>query len=221
MALLLSTVLPSTYGAAWAASDLVSTRYAPTELNFAIALLGIMVTAMVAIQYPKERIGQLPGSALLVLLSIHIFFGWLLGVYNAVWWVWVGVISGCGAIAKVRSVELGMMGLRSFILAGVVAIAMLVASLGFFANMPLFQPLVRSLALGLAIAAAWFWAVGGARFRMESMGVEPWGQSATPKEMQIVRTIVGVSWEGLWLGWLLDTFFIPQWGELINQMLAR
>jgi len=68
-----------------------------------------------------------------------------------------------------------------------------------------------ALALALASSVAWFWAVGGARFRMEALGFD---------EYQTFWTLVIFSWEGLWLGWLIDTFLLPNFGIWLIQFLA-
>lgn len=175
----------------------------PSELRLVlIVMLGIMLIGFFVVRFPKESVKRLPFSSLVILVVIHILFGWLLSVYSAFWWVWLGVIAGCGAIATVLSIDLGMLGLRVLILAGVSAIVSLVA------NASVGQT-ATPLALGLAIAGCWLWAIGGARFRMESNGVE---------RSQVGWTIVLISWEGLWLGWLLNTVLESQW-NFINQVL--
>jgi hypothetical protein len=167
-------------------------------------MLGIIVTGMIVMRFSKESVRRLPVSSLIILLVMHILFGWLLSVYSAFWWVWLGVIVGCGAIARVLSVDLGMIGLRALIPAGIAAIV------GFVANDAAIEHIAEAMALGLSMAGAWLWAVGGARFRMESNGLE---------RSQAGWAIVLVSWDGLWLGWLLYTVLISHW-TFINQLLT-
>ncbi len=176
----------------------------PSELRLVlVVMLGIMLTGFFVMRFSKESVRRLPFSSLVILLVIHILFGWLLSVYSAFWWIWLGAIVGCGAIATVLSIDLGMLGLRVLILAGVTAIVSLVADASV-------RQTATPIALGLAIAGCWLWAVGGARFRMESNGVE---------RSQVGWTIIFVCWEGLWLGWLLNTVLESNW-NLINQVLT-
>ncbi len=132
-------------------------------------------------------------------------FVWLVaGVYNMPWYIWLLVGLATAGVSAVISYELGVIGLRALAVGGIVAIvgAIVGASVGRVA---------AALALALASSVAWFWAVGGARFRMEALGFD---------EYQTFWTLVIFSWEGLWLGWVIDTFLLPNFGIWLIQFLA-
>lgn len=204
----LASILPMEMSAL-AAMQRANARYAPAGLDVAIAVLGIILTGIVAIRFPKDVLKRLPFSALVILFTLYALLGWLLGIHNLFWFIWVAIIVGSVAVAVVRSLELGMIGLRVLILAGIAEIVSLVATTAL--KQIAVGQIAKALAMSLALAGAWLWSVGGTRFRMESIGLE---------RSHIAWTIIFVSWEGLWFGWVIDTFLAPHWGEFVNQILT-
>lgn len=176
----------------------------PTVADFVIAAIAFLATAVLIGLVPRTIFKRLPWSALLVLMLPHGLFGWLLGVYNLPWFGWLFAIFGTLMVAAVMSYELGVVGVRLLITALIAgAIALAVGST--------VGRVAEALALALALAVAWFWAVGGARFRLEAQGFDP---------VQSLWILAIVSWEGLWLGWMVDTFLLPKFGPWLIQFLT-
>lgn len=171
-------------------------------LEAAIAGLGITLLLIVLFRAPKGIFRLLPYSGLMILLVLYSLFGWALKIYSLAWWAWVGVIGMAAAIALLPSVELGMLGLRSMILAGFAALAMFYP--------PLFL-IAKWVSLGLATLTAWTWAIGSARYRMNSVGIE---------RSHAIWIIAIVSWAGLWIGWLVESAIAPQLGDWIRQNIV-
>lgn len=176
-----------------------------TPIDMTIAVIGLVINVALATQLGKTHRHRLPWSALIVLLAPHALFGWLLGIYNLPWFIWVLAGSGVAIVAVVLSYELGVAGTRALL------VALLVAGVGTIVGATLSR-IAEALALALALAVAWFWAVGGARFRLEAEGFDPY---------QTFWILTIVSWEGLWFGWLADTFLIPSFGNwLVNVLIS-
>lgn len=176
----------------------------PMVADFVIAAIAFLATAVLIGLVPRSIFKRLPWSALLVLMLPHGLFGWLLGVYNLPWFGWLFAILGTLMVAAVMSYELGVVGVRLLItalIAGGIALAV-GSTVGRVAE---------ALALALALAVAWFWAVGGARFRLEAKGFDP---------VQSLWILAIASWEGLWLGWMVDTFLLPKFGPWLIQFLT-
>lgn len=165
----------------------------------AIAILGALLIFIALFRAPKGIYYRLPYSGLIILFILYGLFGWALKIYSVFWLIWMVLLSGAASIALVPSIELGMVGLRSIILAGIAALAMVYP--------PIFL-IAKWVSLFLATVTAWLWAVGSAKYRMETVGVE---------RSQIVWTIAIVSWAGFWFGWLMESAIAPQLGEWVRQ----
>lgn len=143
---------------------------------------------------------RLPASALVLLLLLYAIFGWFLAIYDVAWWVWLAGLVASVAIARVPSIYLGRTGVATFGLAMVCAIA------AFFVKD--MAQTARTTAVGLAFAGAWVWAVGGTRYRMEKIRL--------PRSITF-WTIILISWEGFWVGWMMDTFLTARFGQALSQ----
>ncbi|UBF24876.1 hypothetical protein K9N68_24950 [Kovacikia minuta CCNUW1] len=179
-------------------------RSSPTPSDFVIAAIACGATLILFRSLPKGLLKRLPWSSLVVLILPYGLFGWLMGVYNLHWYVWLLVGLATIGISVVVSYELGVVGIRALIGGGIVALVggMVGATVGRVAE---------AIALALASSVAWFWAVAGARFRLEALGFDP---------IQTFWVLVIVSWEGLWLGWGVDTFLLPHLGVWLVQLLT-
>lgn len=175
-----------------------------TELEIAIAVLGVILLVVVAVRCPKGIFRRLPYSGLIILFILYVLFGWTLAIYSAFWWIWVGLISIAASLALAPSIELGMIGLRSIILAGIAALVMIFTP-------PNVARISKIIALSLATITAWAWAISGVKQRMETAGLE---------RSQVIWIIAIVSWAGLWFGWLLETLLVPQLGEWVRQNIV-
>lgn len=175
-----------------------------TQLDLAIAVFGVIFTIVAWIRVPKSELKYFPFSGLVVLGLLYALVGWAIAIYSGAWWIWVGVFVASVAIALAPSSDLGMTGVRAIGLSGVAAVT------AFFTRDQVSQ-VARWLAIGLAILTAWTWAVGGARQRMENIGL---ARSLT------LWTLITVSWEGLWIGWLVDTFVASRFGAFVVQNLV-
>jgi hypothetical protein len=174
-----------------------------TQLDVAIAVLGLIFSGIVLVRAPKQHLKRVPLSGLLILGVFYALAGWMCAVYDSFWWVWFAAFVGSVASAIVPASDLGVIGLRSVVLAGIGGIvAVFTRNLAF--------EIARTLAIGLGILAAWSWAVGGARYRME--------HSSLPRSF-ILWTLILVGWQGLWMGWLIDTFALPGVGAWLRQNL--
>lgn len=169
-----------------------------------VAAIAFVLTGFLLKSLKKGFLKRLPWSSLVVLMLPHGLFGWLLGVYNMPWYIWLLVGVATTGVSAVVSYELGVVGVRALTVGGIVAVVggVVGATIGRVAT---------ALALALASAVAWFWSVGGARFRMQALGFD---------EVQTLWTVVIVSWEGLWLGWMVDTFLLPHFGVWLIQVLT-
>jgi hypothetical protein len=181
-----------------------SARVSPTASDIVVAAIAFVLTGFLLKSLKKGFLKRLPWSSLVVLMLPHGLFGWLLGVYNMPWYIWLLVGVATTGVSAVVSYELGVVGVRALTVGGIVAVVggVVGATIGRVAT---------ALALALASAVAWFWSVGGARFRMQALGFD---------EVQTLWTVVIVSWEGLWLGWMVDTFLLPHFGVWLIQVLT-
>ncbi|MGA7936512.1 MAG: hypothetical protein WCA35_23360 [Kovacikia sp.] len=176
----------------------------PTPSDMVVATITFVLTLVLLRSLSKGFLKRLPWSSLIVLMLPHGLFGWLLGVYNMPWYIWLLVGIATAGVAILISYELGVIGIRALAMGGIVAVVggIVGATIGRIAT---------ALALGLVSTVAWFWAVGGTRFRMEALEFD---------EIQTFWTLVIVSWEGLWLGWMVDTFLLPSFGVWLIQLLT-
>jgi hypothetical protein len=182
----------------------IAKSVSPTPLDFVVAALAFLATAVLLGTLRRDVLKQLPWSALIVLMLPHSLFGWLLGVYNLPWFVWLLTLIGTLLVSAVMSYELGLVGLRILVLAIATSAIALVAGSAI-------GRVAQALALALALAAVWFWAVGGARFRLEATGFN---------QIQALWALAIASWEGLWLGWMVDTFLLPKFGPWLIQIVT-
>jgi hypothetical protein len=177
-------------------------------MDAAIATIFFLATLFLISQIRRDILKKLPWSSLMVLMLPHGFFGWLLGVYNMPWFVWLLAGMGAGLVAAVMSYELGVIGARALVLAGVIAGIGGVAGIAIGVTV---EKVAEALALALMLAVAWFWSVAGTRFRLERLGFDT---------IQIFWMITLTSWEGIWLGWVLDTFILPSFGIWLIEFLT-
>lgn len=164
----------------------------PTELDAAIAVVGGILTAIAIFCIPRQNLDRVPMSGLLLLLIIHAIAGWALAVSTVQIGLWLAAAGAALVVAMIRSLQLGQAGVISFGGAAISGIVWAVRQ----------DPNVQMSAISFLFLGIWLWAVGGARYRMEGAGFG--------KSIRWVLAIVG--WEGLWLGWLIDTFVAPQVG---------
>lgn len=168
----------------------------PTQIDAAIAIVGGVLTAILAFRIPRRELDRVPLSGLVLLFIVYVLIGLGLGIAGAAIGFWIGA----GAIAMLvtfgSSLLLGRGGLIAFVLAGLGAVA-----LGFVRGQN--ADLLRSSAIVFAGIGIWLWASGGARYRLYRAGFRR-------SSVQWVLAIVG--WEGLWVGWLINTFIAPQVG---------
>ncbi len=182
-----------------------STLRLQTGYDVAIAVLGAILTLILLFRCPRYLWSRLPYSALIILFVFYGLFGWVLATYNSFAPIWLSMVILSAAIALIVSIELGMMGLRSLILAGLATI------ISVFAPQPAGH-ISRLVAIALATLTTWLWAVGSARYRMESAGID---------RPYILWTLIAVSWVALWFGWVIDTFAMPQTGRwLVENILT-
>lgn len=168
----------------------------PTELEAAIAVIGGILTAIAVICIPRQNLDRIPMSGLFLLLLIHVMAGWALAISRVRIEFWVVAAIAVLIVAMIRSLQLGRAGVISF---GVAAISAIVWGVQQDRNAQL------SMFVFLFIGI-WLWAFGGVRYLMEGAGFG--------KSIRWVSAIVG--WEGLWIGWLIDTFIAPQVGMWLN-----
>lgn len=168
----------------------------PTQIDAAIAIVGGVVTAILAFRVPRQELDRVPLSGLTLLFVAYVLIGLGLGISGAAIGFWLGAGAIAMLVTFASSILLGRGGLIAFVLAGMGAIA-----LGFVRGQN--ADVLRSGAIVLALIGIWLWASGGARYRMERAGFRR-------SSVQWVLAIVG--WEGLWVGWLINTFIAPQIG---------
>ncbi len=173
-------------------------------MDFGVLIVLFLMNLAVLGNISRQLLYRLPRSALIILLLLYALFGWLMGVYNLAWFFWLLTAIGTMGVSAVLSFELGVIGSRALVLAGVIALV------GIFLEATLGR-LATALALALALAGAWFWAVGGARYRMEGLGFD---------RIQTFWSLTLVSWEGLYFGWIVDTFLIPSWGDWVIKLIT-
>jgi len=171
----------------------------PTQLDVTIAVLGGLLTGIAVLRIPRSDLDRVPLSGLTLLLIVYVLAGWGLAISQVAIGVWI-----CAAVAALlvtfgSSIQLGRSGLVAFGLAGMSTIALLVMR---HQNSD-WSRIVPRFALGFALMGIWLWAVGGARYRMERAGF---------RRSSLRWTFAIVGWEGLWIGWLLNTFVAPQVG---------
>ncbi|BAS54495.1 hypothetical protein NIES2135_02490 [Leptolyngbya boryana NIES-2135] len=164
----------------------------PTELDAAIAVVGGILTAIAIFCIPRQNLDRVPMSGLFLLLIIHAIVGWVLAISDVQIGLWLVAAGAVLIVAMIRSLQLGQAGAIAL---GGAAIGAIVWAVRQDAN-------AQISALAFLFLGIWLWAVGGARYRMESAGFG--------KSIRWVLAIVG--WEGLWIGWLIDTFVAPQVG---------
>ncbi|MER3435721.1 MAG: hypothetical protein C4288_20620 [Leptolyngbya sp. ERB_1_1] len=171
----------------------------PTQFDVTIAVLGGLLTGIAVIRIPRADLDRVPLSGLTLLLIVYVLAGWGLAISQVAIEVWIGAAAAALLVTFGSSIQLGRSGLVAFGLAGVNAIAL------FFmrnqnANWSVITP---RFALGFALTGIWLWAVGGARYRVERAGF---------RRSSLRWTLAIVGWEGLWIGWLINTFVALQVG---------
>ena len=176
----------------------------PTQFDAAIVVFGMLFSAIALLRIPREDLDRLPLSGLILLLLFYILLGWALGSAQVSISIWFGALIAGFAVAIAPSVQLGRAGLTAFILGGIAAIVMVL-------NRDPIAQTARLSAVGLGLMGLWFWAVGGARYRMERMGF---------RRSMLWWTLILTAWEGLWIGWLVHTFVVPQMGTWLTQLGA-
>lgn len=169
---------------------------APPQSDWAIAIVGFILTAIALFCVPRYQIKRLPFSALIVLLLAHMLVGWSLKMYNNVASYWlIGFAIPLG-LAVLPSRWVGMIGLSAFVTTGIAG-AVVLSGRSYVQQ-------ARDITLVAASIAAWCWAIGGARHRMELV--------ALPRSF-ILWALLLISWNGIWLGWLIATFITPYFGD--------
>jgi hypothetical protein len=176
--------------------------FVPTQLDLAIVVMGSFLTVITIGRIARTNLDRLPLSALVLLFLFYSALGWFLAIYNVPWWVWLGGFVASVAIANVPSIDLGRTGLAAFGFAVIAAIVAIFTK----AN----AGIARAVALVLALVGAWLWTVGGTRYRMEKVRM--------PRST-IRWTIILISWEGIWVGWVIDTFLTARFGQWLSQNL--
>ena len=161
------------------------------SVDGAIAVVGAILSIVVLLRIPKPLFEWLPYSGLFVLCLFYGLVGWALAMFDSFVLIWVAIVGAAVAIAPMKAKVLGRIGGVAIALGGVSAI-------GF-----VWFPVARWVAIAFATIAAWAWAVGGVKFRMESVGL--------PRSF-VLRALIVMGWEGLWLGWLIDRA-LPQVGD--------
>lgn len=168
----------------------------PTQVDAAIAIFGGVMTAILALRIPRQELDRVPLSGLSLLFVVYVLIGLGLVIAQLSIGFWIGAAAIAMLVTFGSSILLGRCGLIAFVLAGLGAVA-----LGFVRGQN--ADLVRWSAIVLALTGIWLWASGGARYRMERAGFRR-------ASVQWVLAIVG--WEGLWVGWLINTFIAPRIG---------
>ncbi|BAU12097.1 hypothetical protein LEP3755_26260 [Leptolyngbya sp. NIES-3755] len=174
----------------------------PTQIDATIAILGGVITAILAFRVPRQELDRVPLSGLVLLFMVYMLVGWALAIGQLTIGFWLGAAAIALVVTFGSSVLLGRAGLIAFVLAGIGAIA-----LGFVRGQN--ADSIRWSAIVLGFVGIWLWATGGARYRMERAGFRR-------STVQWVLAIVG--WEGLWVGWVINTFLAPQVGTWLMQM---
>ncbi len=173
---------------------------APTQSDWAIAIVGLILSAIAITSVPRYQIKRLPFSALIVLLLLHMLVGWTLKMDNNVASSWFIAFAVPLGLAVMPSRWVGMIGLGAFLTTGIAGIAALSRRVDVQA---------QSITLVAASVAAWCWAIGGARHRMEMV--------ALPRSF-VLWALLLISWEGIWIGWLIATLITPYFGDWMIQL---
>lgn len=176
--------------------------FVPTQFDLAIVVMGSFLTVITIGRIARTNLDRLPISALVLLFVLYGLFGWVLAIYNVPGWAWFGGWVASTAIANVPSINLGRTGLVAFGFAGVAAIVAIFSSTN--------AGIARAVALGLALVGIWVWTVGGTRYRME--------KGRVPRST-LLWVMILISWEGIWVGWVIDTFLTARFGQWLSQML--
>lgn len=181
----------------------------PTQIDATIAILGGVTTGFLAFRVPRQELDRVPLSGLVLLFLVYVLVGWGMAISQLAIGFWIGAAAIAMLVTFGSSVLLGRAGLIAFVLAGVGAIA-----LGFVRgqnadSVRWSAVLLARFAFALGLVGVWLWATGGARHRMERAGFRR-------SNVQWVLAIVG--WEGLWVGWLINTFLVPQMGTWLTQI---
>lgn len=165
--------------------------------------LGLVGAIALAIAAALAIVGTLSGTTIEVLAFVLVLAATLALLWTLVRSGTMGKLMAVAiALAIVITITLTLTG-------ALVGFLALVEALG--RDLVLAGTLARVLALGLAYSGVWLWAVGGARFRMETLGFD---------QVQIFWTLLLLSWTGLWLGWVVDTFLIPSFGVWLIQFVT-
>ncbi|MGG6263650.1 hypothetical protein ACQ4M3_15925 [Leptolyngbya sp. AN03gr2] len=172
----------------------------PTQIDATIAILGGVITGILAFRVPRQELDRVPLSGLVLLWIVYVLIGLGLSIARLSIGFWIGAAAIAMLVTFGSSVLLGRAGLIAFVLAGIGAVA-----LGFVRGQT--ADSLRLSAIALTLTGIWLWATGGARYRMERAGFRR-------STVQWVLAIVG--WEGLWVGWLINTFLAPQMGTWLN-----
>ncbi|MBE9013970.1 hypothetical protein IQ250_27650, partial [Pseudanabaenaceae cyanobacterium LEGE 13415] len=131
----------------------------PTQSDAAIAILGGVITAILAFRVPRQELDRVPLSGLALLFIVYLLIGWGLAITGVPIGFWMGAAAIAMLVTFGSSIVLGRGGLIAFAMAGMSVIAMVLG-----------QPWGRLSAITLALVGIWLWASGGARYRMERAG---------------------------------------------------
>ncbi|MEP0916812.1 hypothetical protein NC981_08265 [Leptolyngbya sp. DQ-M1] len=172
----------------------------PTQIDVLITVLGGVLSAIAAFRVPRRELDRVPLSGLTLLWIVYVLAGWGLAASRVAFGIWVCAALAALAVAVGSSLQLGRSGLVVLSLAGVSAIAgVLLRDQN--------AELARWSAAGLVATGIWLWAVGGAKYRMERAGF---------RRSSVMRTLTIIGWEGLWVGWLVNKFIVPQVGTWLT-----
>lgn len=170
----------------------------PTQIDSAIAILGAVLSAIAVFRIPKDALDRLPLSGLILLLLFYVLVGWGAAIAKFPSPVWIAIGIALVLQKVLASIQLGRFGLIAFVLAAGSAI-------GFALRQ---ESTLRLIAIGFALFGIWAWTVGGARYRLERSGF---------RRLSVFWILAIVLAEGLWIGWLIDTFVAPQVGTWLMQ----
>lgn len=169
----------------------------PTQMDVVITVLGGVLSAIALVRVPRQELERAPLTGLALLLIVYVLAGLGLAASRVAFGIWVCVALAALAVVFGASMQLGRMGLLAFGLAGVSTIAGVLLQ-------DQNAEVARWSAAGLVATGIWLWAVGGAKYRMERAGF---------RRSSITRALSIMGWEGLWAGWLIYKFVVPQVGS--------
>jgi hypothetical protein len=175
----------------------------PTPLDEGIAVIVILVTILVLVKRGGE-IKRLPRLVLAGFILPHCLLGWLLGIYNMPWFVWMLAGMGTVVVTAMMTYELGVVGARVLVLAIATTAVALAAG-------TTVGRVIGAMAIALLLAIAWFGSISQAELHLKRQGFS---------ENQILWILAIAGWEGIALGWMVDTFLIPRFGPWLIDVLT-